>query len=260
MGRHLMQLYETKSLGSVKGPENRWNQLYTARQRFQNYGRRKARGFRAVSTPRGTSEESTKAARTEEPEPSTSGRNGFLREAEVLHARWAMLGILGLIVPDILGQNLYLLPDLASQRLVPFTIQLVVAIGVLEGYRGAQRMQRDDLDSRVYPGQLFDVLGVTQKRNPTPGKEEPAPGLGVYSSWLGGLPGWLSGAWWFEKREMTQQQVSDMKRTELSSGRIAMVAFAGAYAASMITGRGPITLLQDHMADPLNNSILHFFQ
>jgi hypothetical protein len=56
------------------------------------------------------------------------------------------------------------------------------------------------------------------------GQDPAAPGLGVYSSWLGGLPGWLSGAWWFEKREMTKRQVSDMKRTELSSGRVAMYA------------------------------------
>jgi hypothetical protein len=55
-------------------------------------------------------------------------------------------------------------------------------------------------------------------------QEEPAPGLGVYSSWLGGLPGWLSGAWWFEKRDMTQRQISNMKTTELSSGRLAMCA------------------------------------
>jgi Chlorophyll A-B binding protein len=81
-----------------------------------------------------------------------------------------MLGILGLIVPDILGQNLYLLPDMASQRLVPFTIQLVVAVGALEAYRGTQRIESTDLDSRVYPGELFDVLGVTQKRNATAGK------------------------------------------------------------------------------------------
>lgn len=76
-----------------------------------------------------------------------------------------MLGILGLIVPDIFGQSLYLLPDLASRRLVPFTIQLLVAVGALEAYRGSQRSQSSDLDSRVYPGRLFDVFGVTQDRN-----------------------------------------------------------------------------------------------
>jgi hypothetical protein len=63
-----------------------------------------------------------------------------------------MLGVLGLIVPDLLGGPLYLLPDLGTQRLIPFTIQLLVAVGVLEGYRGAVRAERRGLDDRVYPG------------------------------------------------------------------------------------------------------------
>ena len=59
----------------------------------------------------------------------------------MLHARWAMLGVVGLVVPDVLGAPLYLLPDLASLPLLTFTIQAVVALGALEIYRGARRLE-----------------------------------------------------------------------------------------------------------------------
>ena len=71
----------------------------------------------------------------------------------MLHARWAMLGVVGLVVPDVLGAPLYLLPDLASLPLLTFTIQAVVALGALEIFRGARR-----LEARLGPGGR--VLGL----------------------------------------------------------------------------------------------------
>jgi len=44
-------------------------------------------------------------------------------------------------VPDLVGGPLYLLPDLASLPLLTFTIQAVVALGALEVYRGARRLE-----------------------------------------------------------------------------------------------------------------------
>ena len=74
-----------------------------------------------------------------------------------------MLGVLGLIIPDILGAPLYMLPELGTERLLPFTIIVVTAFGGLEVYRVQSILQGRDLNSRVYPGgKKFDPLGLAK--------------------------------------------------------------------------------------------------
>ena len=87
-----------------------------------------------------------------------------------------MLGVLGLIIPDVLGAPLYMLPELGSERLLPFTIIVVTAFGGLEIYRVQSLLQGRDLNSRVYPGgKRFDPLGLAkgqasgQQESKTPG-------------------------------------------------------------------------------------------
>lgn len=74
-------------------------------------------------------------------------------------------------------------------------------------------------------GKRFDVLGLTRPKTPAaaaPGEPEQLPGFGVFAPWLGGLAGWLAGGWWFERREMTQVELMEMKSRELRNGRLAM--------------------------------------
>eukprot|EP00883_Tetradesmus_obliquus_P014582 jgi/Sobl393_1/7649/SZX76794.1 len=74
------------------------------------------------------------------------------REIEVIHARWAMLGALGCITPELLAKNG-----------VPFGACLqVLLMGAAESYRangGAPGGFGEDLDS-LYPGGAFDPLGL----------------------------------------------------------------------------------------------------
>lgn len=88
-----------------------------------------------------------------------------------------MLGVLGLIIPDILGAPLCMLPELGTERLLPFTIIVVTAFGGLEVYRVQSILQGRDLNSRVYPGgKRFDPLGLA-KGQASGQHESKSPGM-----------------------------------------------------------------------------------
>ncbi len=75
-----------------------------------------------------------------------------LREVELIHGRWAMLGVLALVVSDMAGHPFYPPGDAPADVVLPLVLIGAIILALLETYRLAALWDEKDSDARMYPG------------------------------------------------------------------------------------------------------------
>jgi hypothetical protein len=155
------------------------------------------------------------------------------REAELMHCRWAMLGTVGCITPEILAKNGTPIknpeffkagaaildgpidylgnPQLVhAQSIVAIALSQALIMGLCEAYRCSGGPLGDEADNKMYPGGSFDPLNLATDPD----------------------------------------TLAELKTKEIKNGRLAMWSMFGYYVQALQTGKGPYTCWQEHVADP----------
>ncbi|XP_023549541.1 chlorophyll a-b binding protein 6A, chloroplastic-like isoform X1 [Cucurbita pepo subsp. pepo] len=150
------------------------------------------------------------------------------KESELIHCRWAMLAVPGILVPEALGlgnwvkaQEWAAVPGGQATYLgqpVPWgTLPTILVIEFLAiAFVEHQRSMEKDTEKKKYPGGAFDPLGYSK---------DPV-------------------------------KLKEYKVKEIKNGRLALLAFVGiCVQQTAYPGTGPLENLATHLADPWHNNI-----
>ena len=159
-------------------------------------------------------------------------------QAELMHSRWAMLGLAGMVGPELLTK--IGMADLPNW----------IDAGSWDGYwLGAGPL----FFTQMAMMNWAEVRRWQDMKAPGTMNEDPLTGANKGDTNVDvGYPKGLFDPMGYAKDPKKAEQ---LKRKEIANGRLAMVAMVGCFAQAISTGTGPVDNLFTHLADPGHNNI-----
>lgn len=177
----------------------------------------------------------------------------WLRHAEIMHGRWAMLGAAGCIAPEFLGK-VGVIPEATgliwykagvigplSEGFEYWTDPYTIFFGQIVMLQFAELRRLQDFKK---PGCLKDqyFLGFEGAFKGTGDPNYPGGPIFNFMD--------FGGETCMFRACRTEEALDEMKIREIKHGRMAMLAMFGYGAQAVLTGVGPYQNLLDHISDP----------
>ena len=161
----------------------------------------------------------------------------WYRQAEIVHARFAMLGVAGIALPDIAAKA-----------------------GINWAGAGVPWYEAGEFSYFAPTGAIFVtqilMMGWAEARRymdiKTPGSVAKDPIFG--SSLPQGVVGYPGGI--FDPMGYSKGDLKTMQLKEIKNGRLAMMAMLGFYVQHQVAPGTPVDQWAAHLADPWNTSVL----
>jgi hypothetical protein len=150
----------------------------------------------------------------------------WMVQAELQHARWAMLGAAGMVGPD----------------LAPWDTPSWIEAGKFEYWAPAGPLFFIQMAMMNWA----EVRRWQDMKDPGSMNKDPLFGYNANDTNTDvGYPGGL-----FDKLGYAKKDLDTLKLKEIKNGRLAMVAIAGCFVQGATTGVSPLTNLTSHIANP----------
>ncbi|KAG1680133.1 hypothetical protein FOA52_000246 [Chlamydomonas sp. UWO 241] len=158
----------------------------------------------------------------------------WYRQAELMHARWAMLGVAGILGQELANPTQFWY-DAAMPANLPEPFNKPTALGGLLAF---QFCMMHFVEVRRWMD--YKNFGCVNDDPIFKGNKVTNPEMGY--------PG-------FDPLSFSKGDMASLKTKELKNGRLAMFAFVGFTLQAQSTGKGPLASLASHLANPFGDNI-----